>query len=133
MPNQLETGHPPEMTELVRGIVHDAHDLVEQQFKLFQIEIKNYMGRLKDASIPMVIGAVVGVVAAICVAASCGLLLSWIWPTLPLWAGFAITGAALLVVGVLLALWGKCRIDACGESEPRADTPKESIPWKVKK
>lgn len=133
MPNQLETGHPPEMTELVRGIVHDAQDLVEQQFKLFQIEIKNYLGRVKDASIPMVIGAVVGVVAAISLAAACGLLLSWIWPTLPLWAGFAITGAALLAVGLLLVLWGKCRLEACDESEPRADTMKENIPWKVKK
>lgn len=134
MANQLETAPPPEMTELVKGIVQDAHDLVEQQFKLFQIEIKNYLGRVKEASIPLVIGAVIGVVAAICLAASCGLLLSWAWPTLPLWAGFAVTGGGLLVIGLLLALWGKCRLDGCNEpAESHTDTMKESIPWKVKK
>jgi uncharacterized membrane protein YqjE len=134
MANHLETAPPLEITELVRGIVHDAHDLVEQQFKLFQVEIKNSLGRTRDAAVPLLVGVLVALVGAVCLASACGLLLSWLWPTLPLWGGFAIIGGALLLVGLLLALWGKCRLNACNEpAEPRADAVKENIPWKVKK
>lgn len=123
----------PHVAELVRGIVHDAHDLVEEQFKLFQIEIKDYVKRSREAVIPLLAGILIGMVGAVSLAAGGGLVLSWAWPSLPLWGAFAIVGGTLLLVGILLGSYGKCKLEACDEARSHGDAAKENIPWKMKK
>ena len=132
MQSQLEEG--ASVTSIVSGIVHDAQDLVRQQLKLFQVEIRNDMHRTIAATIPMVIGGFLALVALIILAVMAAHLISWAWPEhIPLWGGFAIVGGTLAVLGLALVFWGKAQFSKFSPlPDQTMEGLKENLQWKTK-
>lgn len=132
MQSQLEEG--ASVTSMVTGIVHDAQDLVRQQLKLFQVEIRNDMHRTIAATVPMVIGGVLTLVALIILAVMAAHLISWAWPErIPLWGGYAVVGGALAVLGIALILWGKVQFSKFNPlPDQTMEGLKENLQWKTK-
>jgi len=131
--NQLQTDSQPAMTTLVTGIIQDAQDLMQQQLRLFQVEVKNDLRQTKEASVPLAIGALITLVGAVSLALAAAHLLVWIWPTLDLGGGFAIVGLVLSVVGLSFVLWGKCKFDSFNALPDKSLAGlKENLQWKTK-
>src|SRR5688572_9055041 len=84
-----QTGNVPApvLTPLVAGIVDDVQNLIKQQLTLFQTEITHDLKRTRNATIPMIAGGLVAMLAVIVLLIGLAHLLCWIWPTLPLFAG----------------------------------------------
>jgi hypothetical protein len=133
MTNQMETDSKPDVATLVGGIVHDAEDLISQQLKLFQVEIKNDLHRAKEAAIPLSIGVLVCFVGVSTLAVAAGHFLSWNWPKLPLWQGLGIVGGVLVLAGAAVLLWGKNNADSLNPMPDKAVAGlQENIQWKTK-
>lgn len=117
---------------LVSGIVQDAQDLIRQQLSLFQVEIKNDLRRTRDATIPLIVGAVVALISGILLGAMVAHLLHEV-AHLPLWGGFAIAGGVLALAAGALVLWGKSKFDSFNPlPEKTVEGLKENIQWKTK-
>jgi len=135
MQSQLDHEHEvePGVSTLVGGIIQDAQKLVRQQLTLFQVEFKNDAHRTIAASIPLLAGMVVSLVAAIILAIMVAHLLPWIWPQLPLWGGFAIVGVPLAIAGGALVLAGKSKFESFNPlPEQSLEGLKENIQWQTK-
>ena len=129
----VQTEDAPAVTTLVSGIVHDAQQLLGQQLQLFQHEIKSDLRKTKDAAIPVAIGAGIVLVGIVLFGVALGYLLPWIWPQLPLWAGFAIAAALLGLVGGALIFWGKKQFDAFTPLPTKSlEALKENVQWVTK-
>jgi uncharacterized membrane protein YqjE len=133
MPSQLEQ-EGASVTSIVSGIVHDAQELVRQQLKLFQVEIRNDTRRTIAATIPMVVGGFLALVALIIFAIMGAHLFHWAWPDhIPLWGGHAIIGGALAVLGLGLVFWGKAQFSKFSPLPDQSmEGLKENLQWKTK-
>jgi len=130
MPQQVE--NEPSLTGLVTGIVHDAQELIRQQLTLFQVELKNDLRRTAMASIPLALGAIVGLISLIVLAHAGALGLIALWPDLHPAGAYAIVGGILLVIGVGLAWWAKSQFDSFNPlPEQSIEGLKENIQWKA--
>ena len=133
MPSQLEADALPDVTTLVSGIVSDAQDLISQQLKLFQVEIKNDLDRTRDAALPLGIGVLISLIGAITLALAAAGLLNWTWPNLPPWGGLAIVGGVVSLAGAIVVLWGKSKCDSLNPMPDKAVAGlQENIQWKTK-
>jgi len=129
-----ETESSPPLTTLVSGIINDAQQLMAQQLSLFQHEIKADLRKTRDAAIPMVVGLAVAMVGVVLVGMTLGFLIPWIWPSLPTWAGFAISSALLLAIGGGLMFWAKTQFDTFTPlPEKSLEALKENVQWVTKK
>jgi len=134
MADHTATESSPPLTTLVSGIINDAQQLMAQQLSLFQHEIKADLRKTRDAAIPMVVGLAFAMVGVVMLGATLGLLLPWVWPTLPLWAGFAIVTALLLALGGGLMFWAKSQFDSFNPlPEKSLEALKENVQWVTKK
>lgn len=122
------------VTSLVTGIVHDAQDLVRQQLKLFQVEIRNDTRRTIAATVPMIVGGFLCLVAVMILAVMAAHLIAWAWPEqVPVWGGYAIVGGVLAGVGMALVLWGKAKFSKFSPlPEQSMEGLKENLQWKTK-
>jgi len=134
MQSQLEQ-EGASITSLVSGIVHDAQDLIRQQLKLFQVEIRNDTRRTIAATIPMIIGWFLCLVAVLILAVMAAHLIAWAWPeTVPLWGGYAIVGGVLAVLGIALVFWGKAQFSKFNPlPDQTMEGLKENLQWKTKR
>lgn len=133
MPDLLEVDKDTEVTTLLGGIVHDAQNLIGQQLKLFQIEMKNELKRGKEAAIPFAIGVFTALVGAIVLAFASSHLLVWVWPDLPFWAALGIVGTVLAASGGTLVCLGKCKFDSLKQlPDDSIAGLQENIQWKTK-
>lgn len=136
MQSQLEheTEVQPGVTTLVSGIIQDAQQLLRQQLTLFQVEFKNDTRRTIAASIPLLVGMMICLLAGIILTIMAAHLLPWIWPQLPLWGGFAIVGGMLAIAGGALVLVGKSKFATFNPlPEQSLEGLKENIQWQTKK
>jgi len=121
------------LAPLVTGIIKDAQALFRQQLSLFQVELKNDLDRRKDAAIPFIIGGVVSLVAALVLSIMAAHLIVYLWPQLPLFAGFAIVGGVLGAIAIGLLILGKKRADSLRAiGEKAIQGLKENIQWTTK-
>jgi hypothetical protein len=93
-------GHEPTLTELVSGIADDAQRLITQQYQMLRAEVKEDIRRTKSALAYMGFGAAATAVGAMFLVVALPLLINWGF-NLPSWAGWAIVGGVLLVVGII--------------------------------
>ncbi len=133
MQSQLEQ-EGASITSLVSGIVQDAQDLVRQQLKLFQVEIRNDTRRTIAATIPMLIGGLLSLVAVMILAVMAAHLIAWAWPEhVALWGGYAIVGGTLAALGMALVFWGKAQFSTFSPlPDQTMEGLKENIQWKTK-
>jgi hypothetical protein len=130
---QTTTNSSPTITPLITGIVNDAQALIRQQLTLFQTEIKNELNRSKQASIPLVAGIVVCVLAGIILCMAIAQLIVYVWPNCPLFVGYGIVGIVLAIIGGALVYTGKTKFDAFTPLPEKAlEGLKENIQWKTK-
>lgn len=133
MANQLESDTEAGVGTLIGGIVQDARDLLLEQMKLFQVEVKNDIRRTTAALIPLVAGLGVLFAGLVLLGVGGAYLLCWAAPDLPLWAGFGIVGGLTVGVGAVLVLWAKSMLDKINPvPETALKGLKENMQWKTK-
>ena len=96
----------PTLTQLVSGIADDAQRLIRQQYQMLRAEVKEDFRRTKAALGYMSVGIVATLIGVMFLAVALPLLINWAF-ALPPWAGWAIVGGVMLVVGVIGLLVGK--------------------------
>jgi len=104
MASDLHTEPGVSVTSLLRGIVSDAQDLIQQQLALFRAEIKDDFRKTVGILIVIVSGAFMVAVGAALLCFMLVHLLNSVAPdTLPLWACFGMVGSGVVLVGGIVA------------------------------
>jgi multisubunit Na+/H+ antiporter MnhB subunit len=133
MSTHVEPDSDTRVSTLMSGILQDARQLFVQQMTLFQVEIKNDVRRTIMALVPLMAGVVVLFVAVLTLAHGGAHFLSWYFPELPLWGGFAVVGGVICLVGIGLLLWSKMALSNINPlPEKSMEGLKENIQWKTK-
>jgi VIT1/CCC1 family predicted Fe2+/Mn2+ transporter len=99
-------GREPTLTELVSGIADDAQRLIHQQYQMLRAEVKEDIRRTKSAVAYMGFGAAATAVGLVFLVVALPLLINWAFNLAP-WAGWAIIGGVMLVVGIIGLLVGR--------------------------
>src|SRR5262245_23399001 len=121
------------VTSLVSGIVEDAQELLKQQFELFKRELHADAHKFATALLAFGVAACVGLVSALPVGITLGLLLNYLVPALPLWASFGIVTGVFLICGGGLIAVGWARLRSINPlSDQTAEALKENVQWIMK-
>lgn len=112
MAYDVHTSSEPSMTTLVTGIINDAQELLKQQLTLAKREIQDDLRQTKEAALSLAVGVGLSFLAGILLCSALALLLSWLWPALPSWAGFGIVGGLLAVAGGAFIYAGQQRFES---------------------
>lgn len=96
----------PTVTELVSGIAEDAERLIRQQYQMLRAEIREDVRWTKSAIKYLGLGAVGVMAGAFFLLVAAPLFLNWLF-NLPPFAGWAIIGGALLILGAIALFVGK--------------------------
>jgi hypothetical protein len=137
-----EVQSPPEQgfTSLVRGIVNDIGDLIKQQFRFAQAELRSDMRKTQEATVALAAGAGVALLGLIVLTLMLVHLLHWLTipadvqnpdpARLPLWACYAIVGLVITAVGGALVLAGKKKFDSFNPlPDETVKTVEENLQW----
>jgi protein-S-isoprenylcysteine O-methyltransferase Ste14 len=118
----------PSVIDLFKNAIRDAQDLVRSEIALAKAEAREEAKRLAMAAALLAGAALAGVVGIIFLltAVAWALSESLVWPV---WAGFLVVTAVLLVAAGAMAYLGRTRL-ARGRHMPRTvDTLKENLQW----
>jgi len=130
---QYETENPPNLAELVTGIVDDAQEVIKQQLNLFQAELKTAARNHVGMAIAIVLGLVALLIAGISLALAAGFGMASAWQ-IPLGGAFAIVGGILLVATAAFAWWAWSQFSAIKISAgDQSGALKETNQWTTKK
>ena len=100
--------HPeaePSVTALVSGIVGDAQELLRQQITLLKHEVRRDLKDARQMSVSFAACCILGAIAAVVWTFMLVYLVTWIWPSVPLWIGFGGVGCILSVAAAGLFLF----------------------------
>jgi len=119
----------PSVAELLKGIVTDAKDLLNQEVAMLKLEARDELRKVKTTAITL--GIAIGLVAA------GGMLLSVmlvqvlaVFLEIPLWGCYGIVGSSLAVLGgVGLAVGTSTAADLTVAPQPTVKTQKENGQW----
>jgi len=118
------------VTELVSGILHDAQDLIKQQFDLLRVEVLEDLRKTRDAGILMGLGVGVALLGGLLLTLMLVYLLQWAFPEMPLWASFGIWGVIACVAGFGLFYAGKQKFASFSPlPDQSAQALKENVQW----
>jgi hypothetical protein len=130
MSPDLKTQQDASMTALVSGIIHDAQELVHQQFELFKHEVRNDLRKTKEAGLALGAGACFGLVGLLLMAEMLVHLLYWAAPAVPLWGWYGIVGFAICAAAACLVYTSKAKLDAIHPmTDESVQTLKENVQW----
>src|SRR5262249_35467973 len=124
--------HTPRLsvTSLVGGIINDAQALIAQQLALFRSEIKAEVRKAQEAALVLAVGIGVLLIGVLILELMLPLLLNWLWPSVPLWACFAVVGGIHTCAGaVLLYLAIKQLRSVHAVPERSVEALKENLQW----
>jgi Putative Actinobacterial Holin-X, holin superfamily III len=121
------------VTSLVAGIVHDAQELLEQQFSLFKHEVRTDIAKVKGGMNVVGLGFAVGLIGGVLLGLALVALLQEFAPQLPLWGCYAICGVAVLGLGGAIYAAGWAMLKSVHPlSDETAEALMENIQWKTK-
>lgn len=120
------------VASLVRGILDDARRLLMEQLTLFQVEMVKDLKQAVTAIIPIVAGMVILLGAIFLLGSGAAHFLCWLFPELPLWAGFGIAGGAVVLLGITCIICGKVMLLRINPTDTALKGLKENIQWKTK-
>ena len=103
MASDLHTEAEFSVTSLLKGIVSDAQELIQQQLALFRAEIKDDFRKTVGILITIVSGAFMVAVGGALLSFMLVYLLNSVVPTLPLWGCFGIVGGGVALIGGIVA------------------------------
>jgi hypothetical protein len=116
--------------QLVKGILRDAQDLLDQQVRMFRSELKQEVRQLRSGMVSLLIGAVVATLALILLL---GMLVHLLAERtqIPLWGCYGIVGGGLGLVGLALVLGGRKSVSDVHLAPPPASAQalKENVEW----
>jgi hypothetical protein len=114
--------------DLIRSAIVDARDLVRAEFALAKAEAREEVRRIGAGAAMLAGAAVAGLVGFVLllttVAWALSELLEW-----PVWAGFGVVTAVVLLATGVLAYVGLARLRAQRHMPRTVDTLKESMQW----
>lgn len=124
-----EREHDASMSQLISGIVGDAQELVRKEIALARQEVREEIDAAKNAGIKLgIAGAVLavgGLLVVLAIAQGIADLLNW-----PVWAGYALVGVVLAIVGGVLLSAGQRQIKSVHPVPERTvETMKENVEW----
>ncbi len=112
--------------ELIRQIIKESSDLIQQEFQLLRKEVSNALGQAGIASGKLMAGTVIAVLAVGFLGYSLIVLLSgFITP----WVSALIVGVAFLLVGGLLILSSINNFRSINVAPKTVETLKEDAEW----
>jgi len=137
MPMQVPTASQPGLSSQVGEIVNDIGDLIRQQMRFAQAEIKADLRKSRQAATCFALGAGIASAGVLFLGLTVVHLLHWLTTTgaadpaqLPLWGCHGIVAVLFLAPGVVLMGVGKRLWD---DFEPlpvqTAQTLKENVEW----
>ncbi len=103
MASDLHTQEEFSVTSLLKGIVSDAQELIQQQLALFRAEIKDDFRKTVGILIAIVSGAFMVAVGGALLCFMVVHLLNSVAPSLPLWGCFGIVGGGVALIGGIVA------------------------------
>jgi hypothetical protein len=103
MASDLHTEAEFSVTSLLKGIVSDAQELIQQQLALFRAEIKDDFRKTVGILITIVSGAFMVAVGGALLCFMLVYLLNSVAPVLPLWGCFGIVGGGVALIGGIVA------------------------------
>jgi len=137
MATEAEAPPKAEVAPLLRGIVNDMGDLLQQQLRFARAEIREDVRKTVSVSELFGAGALVGLMGLLVLLFGVAHLLHWLTSpagadpaTLPLWACFGIFGAAILATGAVLIVVGRQKLDKFNPlPDKTVETVKENLEW----
>ncbi len=99
------------VTQLVTGIVADAQDLGLKHLALFRSEVLRDIRQTKEGLVSVVIGFALVQIGGLLVCHMLALLLTQLFPTLPLWGGYGIVGSVVIACGSIPLMNGIKRLN----------------------
>jgi len=131
------TSTTPTVAPLVAGIIDDLQELIKQNLKLFQVELREDLKKTRDASAALGVGIGLAAVGGLHLTVMLATLLWWAFSDpaaraggLPLWACFGIVGAVLAGVGLALYLRGKKKLESFNPlPDEAAKAAAENVQW----
>lgn len=133
MSANLQTESGPSVSELVAGIVNDAHNLLGQQLALFKQEVREDFHKARDAALSLALASALLLVGGVLLGLMLVYLLNWLAPGLPLWACFGMVGVALTAIGCGLGFLAREQMRGVSPvPEKTAQALEENLEWKTK-
>jgi len=140
MATEVQNQSEQSVTSLVSGIVSDFQDLIKQQLRLTRQEIETDVRKSMQSVSLLAAGGVVCLIGGFAVCLMLAHLFHWLGApsgtdpsSLPLWASFALVGSLFLILGGVLMMAGKKRMEAMGTPlNQTVQALKENIEWKTK-
>jgi Putative Actinobacterial Holin-X, holin superfamily III len=122
-------GGEPTVTALVTGILNDVQDLLCQQLALFKSEFRADIVKAREAALSITLGMVILALGSVALCFMSAHFLSWAFE-MPVWIGFGIVGAVLVVVGLALYFLGRRKLVALNPiPEQTLQSFKENVQW----
>jgi Flp pilus assembly protein TadB len=121
-------GYEQSITDVIKSTIQDAQDLVRTEILLAKTELRQEVRRFGAGAAQLAAAAVAGLVAVMFLLGA----LAWAIPQLagwPVWTGFAIVGAIMLIIAVVLAMMGKKQFNGERAMPLTLDTMKENMQW----
>jgi hypothetical protein len=116
------------IADVIRSAVRDAQDLVRSEIALAKAEAREEVRRMGAGAAMLAAAALAGVlgIAFLLTAVAWGLSEGLGWPV---WAGFAVVTAAMILLAGALAYAGRARMRRDRHMPLTVDTLKESMQW----
>ncbi|MGH7852540.1 MAG: phage holin family protein [Candidatus Binatia bacterium] len=111
MEHRLNDQSKPGILELVTGILHDATDMISKEMMAARLEMREELGKVKATAMLMGMGAVALMIGGILLALALVYLLQE-FSGLELWICYAIVGALISGMGLMVLYVGKQRAAA---------------------
>ncbi|HEY3302766.1 MAG TPA: phage holin family protein [Candidatus Binatia bacterium] len=107
---RTEPAAQPGLSSLIAGILKDAKELAVQGAALAKLEVKDELLKAKSAAIAAGIGVGVAAVGGVLMILMVVHLLD-AFTTIPLWGAYGIVGGVLLLLGAMMFIVGKGKVD----------------------
>ncbi len=125
--------------ELVKDLTHQASTLVHQEVELVKIEVRENVDlakvemteKAKRAGTGVALLTAAGVAGLLALGALSAFLILSLDGVMPNWAAALCVSAIWLVVGIVLAVYGRRKIDEIGTAVPSRtiEAVKEDVEW----
>jgi hypothetical protein len=120
--------HTDTVGQLIGGMLGDARDLMREELAMFRAELREELRKAKAVSLTFSSAAVLGGIGLIVLALAAGGAVADVFDW-PLWAGYAIIAALLLMGAGLLAYAGTRTLSTIHALPKTRATLQENLAW----
>ena len=118
--------------DLIRGVLHDARQLVREEIALARAELRQEASKARNGAIAIGAAVVAASIGAtlLCIALGGAVADAFGWPA---WAGYGLVAVLLLVGAYVLVNFAKRRVATVRPLPQTVDSVKENMEWIQKK